>query len=104
MLYVYPGPWFLDAVPVQLLLTGSVLGSTVHRFNYSAFSHSQGIQYLDKQPVTVTLRAIHFPQTAAVSFKRFHFLSPHLCTWWNVLSHPPAFRLQGGQKQSRLCS
>lgn len=63
--------------PIQPLLIASLLENTVHRFNYSAFSHGRGIQCLDKQHVIATLKAIHFLQAAAVSLKllRFFFFS-----------------------------
>lgn len=60
----------------SIITANQIRAGTEHLFNYSAFSHSQGSQYFDKQHIIVTLRALHFPQPAAVSFKLFPFFPP----------------------------
>lgn len=81
-------------VSIQLMLIGFVPGNAVHRFTHSALSHSRGTQCCDKQGVIVTLKAIQ-----ALSLKLLTFFFPSLRLWWNVLSHPSAFRLWGEGKE-----
>lgn len=83
--------------PIQPLLIASLLENTVHRFNYSAFSHGRGIQCLDKQHVIATLKAIHFLQAAAVSLKLLLFFFSSFVYVVECLISPSRLQSPGGK-------
>lgn len=76
----------------------------MHRFNYSAFSHSRGIQCLDKQRVIATLKAIHFLQAAAVSLKLLRFFFFFLICVRGGMSYLTLLPLEsGGKNKNNFC-